>query len=188
MRATGCGLVDRLGTGAVIDDGDRTIVVTSAHTVAGSATITIERDTRRSEVELLALDPRLDVAVLAAPSWAGEGWPLADPTAGIRARLAVWNPEAGIEGSETTIRRLLRVTIEDIYLDGAHERRAFEIDATIVRGDSGAPVIDDQGSVLGIVYARSRERDGAAFAVAASELQAVIDTAAASSVDAGRCA
>ena len=36
IRASGCGLVDRLGTGAVVDAGDRTLIVTSAHTVAGS--------------------------------------------------------------------------------------------------------------------------------------------------------
>ena len=68
IRASGCGLVDRLGTGAVVDAGDRTLIVTSAHTVAGSGTITVERLGQRSAVDLLALDPARDLALLAAPA------------------------------------------------------------------------------------------------------------------------
>lgn len=187
VRAAGCSLVDRLGTGAVIVDGDRTLIVTSAHTVAGSTTVTIERSTQRTEVELLAIDPERDIAVLSAPGWAEPGRPLADPTAGESVRLAVWDPDEPIEVSETTITQLLRVTIEDIYVQGEHERQAFEIDASVVRGDSGAPVIADDGDVLGIVYARSRERGGVAFAVAATDLRAVIADATDSAVDPGRC-
>ncbi len=187
VRASGCGLADRLGTGALVLDGDRTVVVTSAHTVAGSDTIVVERVTQRTAVELLAIDPARDLAVLAAPRWAITGRPLGVPEAGEPGRLAAWTPDDDVTVGDTEISRLLRVTIEDIYVQGEYERRAFEIDASIARGDSGAPVVADDGSVLGIVYARSRERGGVAFAVSATEIGPLIDRTGDTAVDSGRC-
>lgn len=189
VRATGCGLVDRLGTGALVDAGDRDLIVTSAHTVAGAASITVERHTRRSEVELLAIDPERDIAVLSTPGWTEPGRRLdTTPSRGEAARLAVWNPDESMSVSETTITRLLRVTIEDIYVEGEYERRAFELDATVIPGNSGGPVVADDGSVLGIVYARSRARGGVAFAVSAVEVADVVADAGTDPAEPGRCA
>ena len=44
-----------------------------------------------------------------------------------------------------------------------------------MRGDSGAPIFDDAGEVLGVVYARSRERE-ASFAVRHEEITALMRT------------
>ena len=84
------------------------------------------------------------------------------------------------------VTRLLRVTIEDIYVEEIVERRAFEFDGAITAGDSGAPVFDDSGAVLGIVYARSRER-GVGFAVSTTEIRPVLAAVSDSPVDTGRC-
>jgi S1-C subfamily serine protease len=89
--------------------------------------------------------------------------------------------------ADTEVTRLLRVTIEDIYVEGEHERRAFEIAATVVRGDSGAPVIADDGSILGVVYARSRDRGGVAFAVSAIEIDDLLAATGTEPVDPDRC-
>lgn len=187
VRAAGCALVDGLGTGALVFDGERTVVVTSAHTVAGSDTITIERGEQRSEVDLLAIEPTLDLAVLRAPAWSGAGRPLVDPAVGRAGRLAVWTADDGVSVAATEITRLLRVTIEDIYVEGEYERRSFEIEAAIDRGDSGAPVVADDGGVFGIVYARSRDRGGVGFAVSATEIDPFLATAGNTAVDSGRC-
>ena len=188
IRASGCGLVDRLGTGAVVDAGDRTLIVTSAHTVAGSGTITVERLGQRSAVDLLALDPARDLALLTVPPWAGTGRPLTEPEAGAPVRLAFWSADDGITIDETQITRLLRVTIEDIYVNGEYERRAFEVTAPIERGHSGAPVIAADGQIFGIVYARSRDRGGIAFAVSAAEIAPLVSASGDTPVDSGRCA
>ena len=188
VRATGCGLVDSLGTGAVISSDDRTLIVTSAHTVAGSHTITVERGRSSAAVELVALDPERDLAVLTAPGWSDPGRVLSAPEQNAAAHLAVWNPGEEISVADTEITRLLRVTIEDIYVVGEYERRAFEVAATVVRGDSGAPVVADDGSVYGIVYARSRERDGVAFAVSSVEIDDLLSRTGVAAVDSGRCA
>ncbi|MEM9520660.1 MAG: S1C family serine protease [Actinomycetota bacterium] len=187
VRASGCGLTDQVGNGVFVSNGDRTVIVTSAHTVAGASTITVEHGLQRADVDVLAIDPKIDLAVLSAPSWARPGRRLSSPTAEQRGRLAIWDPDGPVEVTDTTITRLLQVTIEDIYVQGSHERQAFELDASIVRGDSGAPVVADDGSIVGVVYARSRDRDGVAFAVSSDEIRTVVAAATTDPVDPGRC-
>ena len=77
-------------------------------------------------------------------------------------------------------------TIEDIYIEDVVERRAFEFDGAITAGDSGAPIFGETGDVLGIVYARSRER-GVGFAVSTTEIRPVLDSITDSRADTGRC-
>jgi S1-C subfamily serine protease len=46
-------------------------------------------------------------------------------------------------------------------------RRALELAADIVPGDSGAPVVTSDGHVAGVVFAQSNRRAGVAYAVSA---------------------
>ena len=47
----------------------------------------------------------------------------------------------------------------------ALSRPALEIRAEVSAGDSGAPVVDGRGHLLGVLFARSRSREGIAYAV-----------------------
>ncbi len=114
------------------------------------------------------------------------GRPISDPSTGAAATAAAWSPDVGLESFDTTITRLLCVTIEDIYIEDGVERRAFEFDGAITTGDSGTPIFGETGDVLGIVYARSRER-GVGFAVSTPGIQPVLDSVTDSRADTGRC-
>jgi S1-C subfamily serine protease len=85
-----------------------------------------------------------------------------------------------------TVTRRIRVSIEDIYVDDIVERGAIEIDAEVVRGDSGGAVIRADGEVIGLIYATSRSR-AAGFALNDDELRAVLDATAEAPVDSGPC-
>ena len=175
VRASGCESIDRFGTGVVITGPDGPVVVTSAHTVTGASTITVVAG-REQPAELLAFDPASDLALLSAPP-AARPAPIARTIdTGDPARLVVWEPDGRFVETEVEIRRLLRVSIEDIFVESEVERLAFEIDVATTRGDSGAPVFDDEGGVLGIIYARSRERP-ASFAVCYEEITALMAAA-----------
>jgi S1-C subfamily serine protease len=54
--------------------------------------------------------------------------------------------------------------------DPRPRRPALELTAPIRAGDSGAPLIGADGRVAGIVFSRSRDRAGMAYAVDASAL------------------
>jgi len=172
IRAAGCESTDRFGTGVIVAGPDGPIIVTSAHTVTGSTAIAVIAG-REHPAELLAFDPASDLALLSAPETAHPAPVAQTIDAGDRGRLVVWEPDGRFVETEVEIRRLLRVTIEDIFVEAEVERLAFEIDGTTTRGDSGAPVFDDAGRVLGVIYARSRERP-ASFAVRHEEISALM--------------
>lgn len=65
---------------------------------------------------------------------------------------------------------LLRRT--EVTLDGDGRRQGIELSGAIERGDSGAPVLDDQNRMIGMVFATSRISD-TGWAIAASELETV---------------
>jgi S1-C subfamily serine protease len=54
------------------------------------------------------------------------------------------------------------------------DRPGLEVAARIDPGDSGAPVLDRRGRVLGVVYARSSDREGTAWAVDAAAVRGVL--------------
>jgi hypothetical protein len=80
----------------------------------------------------------------------------------------LYHREDGVFSAPTTVLR--RVTAS---LDGVGERAAIEIGADIKPGDSGAPVVDDDGRIAGLVFASSRVGERG-WAVAASELSGVL--------------
>lgn len=172
VRAGGCESIDRVGVGVAIRTAEGTLIATSAHTVTGSTDIRVQI-TEETAATLVAFDAASDVALLTAPD-IDDAVPLASAvTVDQPARLVIRNAHGQVTIEEVEITRRLRVTIEDIFVEAEVERRAFEFDRAVRRGESGAPVFDEHGAVLGIVYATSRERE-AAFAVRHEEIAALI--------------
>lgn len=61
---------------------------------------------------------------------------------------------------------LRRRIVADLVDQPGHPRRAaLELGVAVLPGDSGAPVVDGDGDVVGIVFARSTRRGGTAYAV-----------------------
>ena len=174
VRAAGCESIERFGTGVVVSGPDGPVVVTSAHTVTGATSITVVAG-HEHPVELVAFDPASDLALLSAPEGPTPASVARTIDRGEPGRLIVWEPDGRFIETEVEVRRLLRVTIEDIFVELEVQRLAFEINSTTTRGDSGAPVFNDKGSVLGVIYARSRERQ-ASFAVRYEEITALMQT------------
>ena len=63
---------------------------------------------------------------------------------------------------EAQVRRRINARLVD--QPGKPRRPSFELAATVASGDSGAPVVDADGEIVGIVYARSTRRGGTAYA------------------------
>lgn len=181
--ATGCGLGNSIGGGAIVGDG---LVVVTAHTVAGARSIEVDVDGIRHPGEVVAFDKDLDIAILRVD--------IRSPAATLGtvrdsddATLVTWHPDRGLTASFVEVRRRIVVTIEDIYVEGEHERRAFEFAAPIRPGDSGAPIYGADSGVAGIVYAASRDRADVGFAVRAVEIGEVLARVGEPVVGADRC-
>jgi S1-C subfamily serine protease len=132
-------------------------VVTVAHLLEGD-TITVRSGdgvVRRGAV--LRRDDTLDLALLAVP-----GLRPAPVFARAGTRMLVRRGGTVVAEPARVVRRITA------HL-GATRRPALELAATVAAGDSGAPVLVD-GRLAGVVFARSRERAGIAYAVDAAAL------------------
>jgi S1-C subfamily serine protease len=137
------------GTGFYL--GARTIV-TAEHVVAACGRITLVDGT---ELALIASDPELDIAALAAPRPAPRWLSLA---AAAPARLGQRVHAAGFP--------YYSIAGTSLHLTGGNvsalagiddDRRFFSFTAPVQPGNSGGPLIDARGNVLGLVVARLSE-------------------------------
>jgi S1-C subfamily serine protease len=76
-----------------------------------------------------------------------------------------------------SLRRSIDARVSAAGAGRVHRRPALELDARLRAGDSGAPVLTDDGEVAGVLFARSRNQRDTAYAVDARALEALLDTA-----------
>jgi len=184
VRSGGCSLVDQVGTGVAIGDD---LVATVAHTLAGANDVRIVFGGRDLAAVVVGFDPEHDVAILRVPQGGLPAAPLGFVVADEDGVLSTWNPRTGFHASTVRITRQIRVTIEDIYVHGQFERQAFEIAGKVAKGDSGAPVFNDKGEVVGVIYAALVENGDVGFAVDGSEIKSLLERTGDETVDNGHC-
>jgi len=186
IEAAGCSLVPSRGVGIAV--GDPGTIVTVAHTISGATEVmVIHEDGSRHRADISWFDPRADIAVLRIADVSSRGLEMSRAVLGHPAIVLTTRTDSGILVVPAKIDKFIAVTIDDIYRVETANRSGLEISADIRRGDSGAAVIDAQGRVVGIVYARSRQRAGVAFALDDNEIRRALDSAVDSPVANGRC-
>jgi S1-C subfamily serine protease len=165
VSVSGDGLVPALATGIVVGRGR---VLTVAHALDGGGAVRVDGRAAR----LLRRDARLDLALLAVPGVRGRA--VRFGAAGGPAAVDVLRggrPRALAAG----LRRRVTATVRGP--DGARARPALELAAAVRPGDSGAPVTDAAGRVLGIVFARADAGPPTAWAVDASAVRRLLAAA-----------
>jgi S1-C subfamily serine protease len=164
---TGCGgLVT--GSGFPIGNG---YIVTNAHVVSGTGNHqvqTAEGVVLRAEV--VYFDSDRDVAILYAPDDMDAGLTLNPGERGTEG--AVVGYPGG--GSETVQPAVVDGAIEaagrDIYNQKPVTREIYVIQAKVRPGNSGGPMVDMQGRVVGIVFATSASEPDQAYALTDDEI------------------
>lgn len=159
------------GTGFVVDGKGH--IVTAAHVVDGASSITVTfQDGTTRKATLLGTDNATDVAVLSVDP---SGLTLHPLTLGSSASLNVGDPVAAI-GDPFTYQRSMSTGIVS-GLDrtisapnGFTVAHAIQTDASLNPGNSGGPVLDASGKVIGIVdqiatNGSSETSSGVGFAV-----------------------
>ena len=152
-------------------------VVTNHHVVEGAEKITVVlNDGARLQAQRVGSDPKTDLAVLKVDG--GEDLPyLAFGDSG-KARagdwvLAIGNP-FGLGGTVTT--GILSARGRDIR-SGPYDD-FLQIDAPINKGNSGGPLFDLQGRVIGVnsaIYSPNGGSVGIGFAIPASQARPVVE-------------
>jgi S1-C subfamily serine protease len=146
--------------------GDRR-AVTAAHVIRARGRVRVGH--RRARV--LRIDRRLDVAVFRTAVGRGPAPRRGSARKGERVTVRVLRP-GGPRSLQATVRRTIVARVKT--LDGrVRTRPALELAATVQPGDSGAPVLDGSGRVVGVVFAQARGRR-LAYAVDARALGAIL--------------
>lgn len=184
----GCGTTQE-GSGFVVAP-ER--VVTNAHVVQGVPRPQVQVGGRgvRLEAVTVLFDPERDLAVLAVPGLRaatlerGEELGRGDPAAVLGYPL-----DGPYTASPARVRQLVQATGEDIYGEGSVRREVYSLFATVRQGNSGGPVVDPRGRLVGIVFAASLDDPDTGYALTLAESAPVLDAAsdATDPVGVGEC-
>jgi S1-C subfamily serine protease len=165
---------DGVATGSGFAIGDRR-VVTNHHVVADAEEVTVRSRGRRVRARVVGSDPSTDLALLRVrPRQARsvEALPLGD-SGEVRpgdAAVVIGNP-LGL--ARTLTAGVVSATDRRIDApDGFPIRDAIQTDAAVNPGNSGGPVLDARGRVIGVIS--QGRSDGIAFAVPVDTLERVV--------------
>jgi S1-C subfamily serine protease len=158
------------GSGFVIAP-DR--VMTNAHVVAGSNSVQIYASGNPLDATVISYDPAVDIAILAVPNLPPPPLTFAQADAKTGASVVVLGYPGGgnFTATPARIRELIKLSGPDIYRDPAPVTRdVYTIRASVEQGNSGGPLIDLDGQVLGVVFGAAVDDPETGFVLTADEV------------------
>ena len=169
------------GTGIVLDGG---LILTNAHVVADatSITVTASGDDNPRDATLVASDDAADIAVLRVDDTSG----LVPATLGDSSAVAVGQDVVAIgnalalEGGLTVTSGIVSATDREVDTDNGTMTGLIQTDAAISSGNSGGPLVNAAGEVIGINSAvatssGSVSASNIGFAIAIDTARSVVD-------------
>ena len=157
ITSTGCRSAETRTVGTIIDGG---FILTVAHGVAGQGLnqITTANGTV-FEASIAAIDIDLDLALLkvdgVGDSQLSAPLRLVAAKPGERVSFVAFNDQQQFI-RDAKIKRRLKINTQDIYLKNKTSRPGLEVELSVNVGNSGGPLINKSGEVVGIVWSTSR--------------------------------
>jgi S1-C subfamily serine protease len=149
-------------------------ILTNAHVVAGTRSVEVQLSPHRTlDATVVLYDPDRDVAVLDVPglnarplSFSATDAKTGDPA------LVLGYPENGpFTVRSARVRAKSTVGGTDIYGNGGVQRSIYSIRAVVRSGNSGGPLLADDGTVLGMVFATASDSPDTGFALTDDEIR-----------------
>ncbi|HRD12143.1 MAG TPA: acid resistance serine protease MarP [Mycobacterium sp.] len=157
------------GTGFVIAPNR---VMSNAHVVAGSDSVTVESGGQNYDAIVVSYDPDEDISILDVPNLPVPPLVFAESPAKSGTDAVVLGYPGGGEFAATPAR--VRETIElngpDIYRSTTVNREVYTIRGTVRQGNSGGPMINKDGKVLGVVFGAAVDDTDTGFVLTANEV------------------
>lgn len=181
-----CG-IDSEGSGWVVQSGR---VVTNAHVVAGASAIVVREpgNPQPERATLVAFDPERDLAVLDVTDLVAPPLNMGpDATTGESTFAAGYPGDGPYTVSPQRVRDRITARGSDIYQSGTVDRDIYSLRGVIRPGNSGGPLLDPQGDVVGVVFARSTSDPDTGYALALSELRPVLSSVGSAPISSGGC-
>lgn len=173
--AFACG-VNQTGSGFVAAP-DR--ILTNAHVVAGiSEPVVNTRDGRALPARVVHFDASHDLAVLAVEDLGLE--PVAvgeDLSIGDRATFMGFPAGGPFQAKGAVVQSLRAVSVQNIYGADASPLQIYQLGADVQQGNSGGPLLDDEGRLVGVVFAKAKGDTPVGYALSLKVVGPVIEDA-----------
>jgi len=174
IRGLGCGGIV-FGSGFPVGPG---MVLTNAHVVAGTqGTTVLNASGRGLSARVVLFDPGRDVAILYVPRLALVPLSQAAAHPGTQGAAIGYPGGGGEQVKPAVVNRQVRAEGRDIYGQNLVVRSIWITQAEVQPGNSGGPLVDLDGNVVGVIFAASTSQPGQAYALTDAEVQADIDQA-----------
>jgi S1-C subfamily serine protease len=175
FEGIGCGGVVN-GSGFVIDSD---LVATNAHVVAGVSRVYVRDSSGQHSGTVVWFDPELDFAIVRVNNLAGA--PLLikndlEPNGTTGAVLGYPGGGPLTAGGAQVIDHFI-ARGRDIYNRNVTERQVYSLAARVIPGNSGGPIIADDGTVVGIVFAESTVYENVGYALTTAQTASAINQA-----------
>jgi len=188
VAGQGCGGIVE-GSGFVVGSN---LVATNAHVVAGIGHPYVQDSNGSHSGTVIWFDPNLDFAVLRVSNLAGKPLTISGKqVASGTAAAVVGYPGGGpFTAGAAAVLDNFTASGRNIYGGGATNRDVYEIQADVIPGNSGGPLIDKSGTVIGVVFAESTSYEHVGYALQTPAVINEINQAVSRNqpVGSGRCA
>lgn len=179
---------NQTGTGFVISPGR---VLTNAHVVAGVSVPVVQTQQQGAlSGRVVYFDSAQDLAVLAVDSLNAAPLPTAGTVPGNTATAFAGYPLGGpLQVRPATVISSGPLMVPDIASGSASLLDVYQLAGNVQSGNSGGPLLDTAGNVVGVIFAKATSTDKVGFALTMEEAGPVIAAAPTftSTVDSGSC-
>lgn len=188
FEGQGCGGIVE-GSGFVISSD---LVATNAHVVAGVSHPYVRDINGQHSATVIWFDPELDFAIARVSDLAGAPLTINNSVVSNQTTGAVLGYPGGgplTAGGAQVIDHFI-ARGRDIYNQQTTERQVYSLAAKVIPGNSGGPLINTDGSVIGVIFAESTSYNNVGYALTTPQIISEISQAQAQSraVSTGSCA
>ena len=157
------------GTGFVIAPNR---VMSNAHVVAGSDSVTIEADGKKYDATVVSYDPDADISILDVPNLPVQPLVFSQQPAKSGTDAVVLGYPGGGEfvATPARIREIIELSGPDIYKSTTVNREVYTIRGTVRQGNSGGPMINRAGQVIGVVFGAAVDDTDTGFVMTTNEV------------------
>ena len=171
IKGLGCNSL-QYGTGFFVEEN---IVVTNAHVVAGVNSPRIIHNGNGYDLDFVSLDPNSDLAILRSEDFSHQPLKLDEAEDGVSGTVVAFVKDGKKVITEVKILEKILAVGKDIFGKPGESREALSLEARIESGFSGAPVLNEDFAVVGVIFSRSRGGSSTAYAVQSSEVEKILE-------------
>ncbi len=158
------------GTGFVIAPNR---VMSNAHVVAGSDSVTVEaEDGNEYDATVVSYDPNADISILDVPNLPIQPLQFAEEPAksGTDAVVLGFPGGGDFVATPARVREIIELSGPDIYKTTTVNREVYTIRGLVRQGNSGGPMINRAGQVIGVVFGAAVDDNDTGFVMTTDEV------------------